>query len=120
MAPMSSSSACAVRVVVPESGCAGSVPVPVVVDPIVGLTLSFGVGDMGALNEKKLAHMFPFIPVGRLIVIVPVKVAVYRRENTRVRTPVVTEPFVTSASLVYALLALSLTVTTSVDGSMAI
>jgi len=59
---------------------------------------------------------------GKVTVIVPgVKAVVTGAENTRVRTPLVPLPVVTSASLVYVLSALSATVTFEVelDGSMA-
>ena len=60
------------------------------------------------------------VGLGKLTVIVPpAKAFVTVAEKMRVLTPFVMEPLVTSASLVYVLPALSVTVTLEVDGSIA-
>ena len=73
-------------------------------------------------TDKKVAAMFTGVgisPVELVMVIVPFKAAVTGAEKMSVRTPVVPEPLMTSASFVYRLPALSLTRTVEALGSMA-
>jgi hypothetical protein len=80
-------------------------------------------GDARSVKEKKVAALFAGTGPGRLakvtVIVPPTNAFVIDAEKMRVRTPLVPEPLVTSASLVYVLRALSLTVTPVVDGSMA-
>ena len=115
MAPIRNSSGCKVGVVGPDVG-----DVFVLVD-VLNLSV-FGDDVSSPFTDKKVAAMFTGVgipPVELVMVIMPFKAAVTRAEKMSVLTPVVPEPLLTSASFVYVLPALSLTLTVEAIGSMA-
>src|SRR6266508_2218633 len=108
-APISNSSGCAVVSVLPGLSV---LPFPVAV-----LDLSRGNDDARPLKEKNAATLLPGFGDGNVTVIEPpdTRAVVTRVEKSRVLAPLL---LVTSASSVYKLPSVSLTVTSEVVGSM--